>query len=212
MRKLGMSYTQIKDELGVSKSTLSGWLQHYPLSPERLKELRTNTERQIERIRDTKSRKRSARLAAVREQVERGISHLSDREILIAGLFLYWGEGGKTKPYTTTISNTDPAMLLFFIHWLELLGVDRNRIRAYVHLYADMDAEKEVKYWSTTLKLSKNAFRKPHIKNSNRCELTYKQRFSHGTCNIIFDNRDTAEYVSQALEVIRARFAQGINP
>ena len=29
MRKKGMSYSQIKEKLGISKSTLSGWLQAY---------------------------------------------------------------------------------------------------------------------------------------------------------------------------------------
>lgn len=32
LRKKGMSYSQIKTEIGISKSTLSGWLSDMPLS------------------------------------------------------------------------------------------------------------------------------------------------------------------------------------
>lgn len=66
MRLKGASYNQIKRELkDVSKSTLSLWLRDYPLSPERLKALRTNSEQHIERIREAKARKRQARFDSV---------------------------------------------------------------------------------------------------------------------------------------------------
>lgn len=42
MRESGMSYSQIKAELGVSKSTLSLWLRDLPLSDERIRELRAS--------------------------------------------------------------------------------------------------------------------------------------------------------------------------
>lgn len=37
LRKKGYSYSQIKEELGTSKSTLSAWLCDMPLSKERIK-------------------------------------------------------------------------------------------------------------------------------------------------------------------------------
>ena len=114
---------------------------------------------------------------------------------------------GKTKLATTTLSNTDPAMLLFFMQWLALLGVPKDRLRVHVHLYADMNVEKEIRYWSKILKLPRSSFRKPYIKQSNRTDLTYVQKFTHGTCNIIFENRDVSEYVLQALGHVRSLFA-----
>jgi len=39
LRLAGYSYSQIKDKLKVSKSTLSGWLDKYPLTPQGIKEL-----------------------------------------------------------------------------------------------------------------------------------------------------------------------------
>ena len=50
LRLQGRSYSQIKKELGVSKSTLSEWLRQYPLTQERIRQLQKegNNEAKIE--------------------------------------------------------------------------------------------------------------------------------------------------------------------
>ena len=65
MRESGMSYSQIKAELGVSKSTLSLWLRDLPLSDTRLRELRDFNQVRIEKTRLKKQQKRSMRLDSV---------------------------------------------------------------------------------------------------------------------------------------------------
>lgn len=206
LRMQGWSYTQIKDHLRVSKGTLSIWLRDYPLSDERLRELRDNNAQRIERYRATRARTREARVAIVRERVASDIGTLSGRDFLIAGLFLYWGEGSKTQYSTVCVSNTDPSVLIFFIKWLELLGVPRESLRVYVHLYVDMDSKKEFTYWSKTLNLPRTVFRKPYIKKSARTNLTYKQKFTHGTCNVMYHNRDIAEYVHAGIVALQTSF------
>ncbi len=209
MRRKGASYSQIKQKIKVSKSSLSLWLRDMPLSKERMRELRDFSAIRIEHYRETRRRTREARWAEVRKRASKDIGTLSKRELLIAGLFLYWGEGGKTKVAATTLSNNDPAMLLFFMKWLELLNVPKNRLRVHVHLYADMDVKVELHYWSKTLGLPLNAFRKPYVKASKRSGLSYGQKFTHGTCNLIYENRDVSEYILPALEHIRSQFAVG---
>lgn len=204
LRLKGMSFSMIKNLLGISKGTLSAWLQDYPLSEKRIRELRDHNQIRIEKTRETKASKKKERLRLVYEQAHTTLGTLTDREVLIAGIFLYWGEGGKTKPYTTTLSNTDPAVLIFFLHWLSLLGVSKDTVKVRLQLYADMEKDKELSYWSTVLELPKTSFRAPYIKISNRMNLTYKQRFFHGTCNIMYDDRDIAESVQANLEAVRA--------
>ena len=60
LRKQGMSYSQIKKILKVSKSTLSLWLRNYPLLKERIRELQ-KSEAVIEKIRNTKRKKKEKR-------------------------------------------------------------------------------------------------------------------------------------------------------
>jgi hypothetical protein len=207
MRNEGASYTQIKERLGVGKSTLSLWLRGLPLSESRMRELRDFSQVRIEKYRETRRRTREARFAEVMSRASKDIGKLTRRELLIAGLFLYWGEGTKTAEATVSVSNTDPAMLRFFIAWLELLGVAKKRLKVKLHLYRDMDAEKEMNYWSKALGIPRPQFRKPYIKDSLRSGLSYPQRFTHGTGNIVFGNRDVAERVMQSLEYLRSQFA-----
>ena len=207
MRKEGASYSQIKEKIKVSKSSLSLWLHDMPLPEKRLRELRDHNVVRIERFSNTMRRKREDRWAEVRKHATKDIGTLNKRELLIAGLFLYWGEGGKTMFTCTSVSNTDPAMLYFFIHWLQALGVSKNRLRVHIHLYADMDIKKELRYWSKVLDLPLTSFTKPYIKTSNRIGLSYKQKFTHGTCNVLYHNRDISEYVLMALDYIRGEFA-----
>lgn len=194
MRESGMSYSQIKAELGVSKSTLSLWLRDLPLSDTRLRELRDFNQVRIEKTRATKQRKRESRLKNVFDKVSKDIGKITKRDLLIAGFFLYWAEGGKTKNYTVTLSNTDPRMIRAFLEWIKLLGgaIDKTYIR--LHLYQEMNELDEIQYWSKQINLPKKHFRKSYIKKSKLSDLTYVTK-GHGTCNVIVPGRDLAEYV-----------------
>ncbi len=208
MRRNGASYSMIKDRVGVSKSTLSLWLRDMPLPEERIRELRDFNETRIERTRETKRRKKEVRLASVRNMAKEKIGKLNQRELFLAGLFLYWGEGGKTKETNIVLSNTDPSMMIFFIKWVETLGVSKDRLKIRINLYSDMNIEKELQYWSKTLHIPLSQFRKPYMKESKRSDITYTQKFTHGTCNVIYENRDIAELVLQSLREIQTRFAE----
>ena len=199
-----MSYSQIKETLGISKSTLSVWLSDMPLSKTRLDELQRN-ELVIEKIRASKLKTRTKRLHSVKKEVLQLLTPLSKREFLIAGFFLYWAEGGKTTAYTATLSNTDPRMIRAFIKWLHLLDASIDKMYIRLHLYVDMDETKEIDYWSEELKISKMHFRKSYIKKSKLSDLTYISR-GHGTCNVIMPGRDIAEYIIQGQAVLADLF------
>ncbi|KKU59705.1 MAG: hypothetical protein UX81_C0007G0015 [Parcubacteria group bacterium GW2011_GWA2_47_12] len=58
LRGLGYSYSQIKKAVKVSKSTLSVWLEKYPLSDARIRELRDWSAERIEHYIATRKRNR----------------------------------------------------------------------------------------------------------------------------------------------------------
>ena len=204
MRAKQMSYSQIKEKLGVSKSTLSNWLNNLPLSEKRIRELNALSPIRIERYRNTMRRKREDRWNLVYNKILSDIGKLSKRELFLVGLFLYWAEGGKTEKYSLTFSNTDPSMVVFFVHWVEkCLDVKREDIRAKLHLYKDMSMEKYLNFWSTKTGIPKRHFGKSYIKSSNLSDLTYKNGFGKGTCNIMIHSRDKTEYIRQGLKYIQ---------
>ena len=184
MRKKGMSYSQIKDKLGISKSILSGWFYNMPLSEKRIRELQADSPIRIEHYRNTMRMKREAKFLKAYELISKKIGKFTERELFLSGLFLYWAEGGKTKNGTTCLTNTNPNMLKFFINWLKVFNVSKEKLRVHLHLYSDMNIKRQEKYWSRELGIPLKQFRKSYIKKSLSSAITYKNGFGQGTCTV----------------------------
>lgn len=202
LRLQGKSYSEIKEALGISKSTLHYWLREYPLSDKQIRALRDWNPRRIENFRKTMQGKRIARQEAAYQRVKKDIGRLSKKNLFIAGFFLYWGEGFKTENAEVGFANTDPAMVICFIRWLQMLDVPKEKLRIRLHLYSDMDIEKYQNFWSRILGISMTQFQKPYIKESKRETIKYKGRFGYGTCNVRYYGRDIADYVLMGVKRI----------
>lgn len=211
LRKREMSYSQIKMELGVSKSTLSLWLRDFPLSHERIQELRGSNEGRIEKYRATRKLTRERRLKQVRDRELALLYPLSKRERYIAGLFLYWGEGGKTRPFELSLGNTNPQIVKFFLCWaMEYLGLPKSKITARLQLYVDMNIGAEMEYWSQALGLPLENFRKPYIKTTTLRGLTFKG-FGHGTCDLRINHRDSSEKILMGIKALGDKYSDSLS-
>ncbi len=197
------SYSELKRKFGVSKSTLSGWLKDYPLSKDRINSLRANSEKRIERYRNTMALKQALKRKTAYDKISKEIKKINDREIFLCGLFLYWAEGGKTRNAGIALTNTNPLMLKFYLKWLNLIGVPKERLKIHLHLYSDMNVSKEITFWSKILGISEKKFQKPYIKKTSLDSLTYKNGFGHGTCSIVYDNKSISDYVLMGLKRIQ---------
>lgn len=207
LRKQEMSYSQIKKKLKVSKSTLSLWLKNYPLSEQKIRDLRDWNEQRIEKCRETKRKKKEKRLKDFYLQQKKLISPINKRELYLSGLFLYWGEGKKSDSTKLSVSNTDPSVIKFFIAWLtKSLKVPKEKLKIHLHLYKDMDIKKEVRFWAKILDISNKQFNKPYIKKSSRKAINHKGGFGHGTCNVTFGNARLSEKILMAIKTIADRY------
>lgn len=96
---------------------------------------------------------------------------LSEREILIAGAVAYWCEGSKNKPHRrgdrVAFINSDPALIRFFLHFLDVAGIDRGRLifRVYIHQNADVEAAE--RFWLAATDAAPSQFRKTTLKRHN---------------------------------------------
>ncbi len=201
------SYSELKKKFGVSKSTLSGWLKAFPLSEERINQLRANSPKRIERYRNTMKKKDDAKKELAYQKISEMLGSFSKREMLIAGLFLYWAEGGKTRSASIDLTNTNPDMLIFFIKWLKLFGIDKSLLKAKIHIYSDMDAGKQIDFWSRKLGLKKSQFYKPYVKKSKFSSITYKNGFGQGTCCVTASGREIADLVLMGIKYISTSIA-----
>lgn len=206
LRQQGKTYREILSEVSVSKSTLSAWLRRLPLTQEQMFQLEINKKRQSylgrEKTSITKQLKYQKRLDKCFREQKRTWLPLTKRELYLAGLFLYWGEGGKTSKGTISISNTDPNVIAFSLIWMiYALDIPKVKIRILVHLYDDMNIEESLDYWSNLLSIPRTQFIKPYIKQSKKAAINYKGH-GHGTCMLRYSNVVLREKVIMSIKAM----------
>jgi hypothetical protein len=172
LREQGLDYDRIAATLGVAKSSVSLWVRDIP-RPERLsyEECRKRGAEGVRRYWAKERPIREAQREAVRAAAAAEIGPLTDREILIAGAIAYWCEGAKNKPYLrqdrVIFTNSDPALITFFMRFLEVAGISPDRLiyRVHIHESADVDAAQE--YWLRVTGAEPDQFRRTALKRHN---------------------------------------------
>ncbi len=100
LRQAGWSYKMIEAEIGVARSTLSGWLRHLRVAeyhPEvRQRRLQAQHAAVAANKRRQQALRRNVREEAAAEIRELLVNGVTDRELFMIGLTLYWAEGAKT--------------------------------------------------------------------------------------------------------------------
>jgi len=187
--KENLSYTQIRKRLGVPKSTLSYWLRGFPLSEERILELRRQgwkkAEVKIERFCAAMRKKKELKEREIFNKYKKRFDKLSKDTFFVAGLMLYLGEGDKKNYNRISLANTDPEIIKFFIKWMvDFFDIIREKITVQLHLYENMDIEKEKEFWKNELGFQENQFYRPSIRKLQKGSFSYKESFRHGTCAI----------------------------
>ncbi|MEU0073152.1 hypothetical protein ABZ027_26910 [Streptomyces sp. NPDC006332] len=187
LRLQGWTYDQIQVELGCSKSSISLWVRDLP-KPER----RAPTEQA-----KLAARKRWEHELAVRDEGRQRtktsaaaeIGELSDRELFLLGVGLYWAEGTKDKPYdrreNVIFVNSDPGMIKVFRAWLDLLGVDRERLRYTVMIHETADVTAAEQYWADLVGADRSAFYKTTIKKHNPKTVRKNVGHSYRGCLVV---------------------------
>ncbi|TSC90359.1 MAG: Uncharacterized protein G01um10145_31 [Microgenomates group bacterium Gr01-1014_5] len=168
LRKDGLSYNEIKNKIGTSKSTLSYWLKNVPLSLEHKKRLYT---RQIQILSIGPHSQRERRKIEIDKiindaslEIKLPISLDSYR---LAGAFLYWAEGSKKS--TLQITNSDPYIILFMVKWLkEVFNIHPRNLKAWLNIYSQQNDIKNKKFWSELTGIPFENFGKSYIKPLNK--------------------------------------------
>lgn len=191
LREKGVSVRKITQILGLSKSTVSGWVRDVILTVEQLETLRKASLRGAElgRIRGAFIQK-ERRMNLIENFKKAGIEQLSNlatREFLIAGLALYWGEGSRKSNRGVSFCNSDPKMIKFLIRWLtDCFGVDMDELRCKVginliHYERDRIVKK---YWSEVTKIPLEQFRTTSFKKVKNKKIYENFNEHYGTLTI----------------------------
>lgn len=172
LRTQGLAYNQIAARLGVSKSSISLWVRDLP-RPARLS-YEENRRRSAEGVRRYWANEREARGALRADEIAAAaaeIGDLTDREVLVAGAIAYWCEGSKRKlPHNferVVFVNSDPRLILFFLRFLAIAGVQRSDLSFCVHIHETADLAAAQRFWRELVGAPPGQFTKPTLKRHN---------------------------------------------
>lgn len=164
LRLEGKTYKEIRAVVNVSSATLSMWLRDLPHP-------RPDRAAHAAHMRSV----RKAKIEVDREQQQSvafaSVGHISDRELMLLGVALYWAEGTKDKPYSRRENiqfiNSDAGMVKLFSQWLDLVGVEeeQRQYRVSIHESADVAAAEE--YWRSVIGRPGATFRRATLKRHN---------------------------------------------
>lgn len=178
LREQGLSYSEIRNIVHVSKGTLSVWLRNVKLN----EQLRENLKKKCGHGRSGPK----SRLAwdNKRLQVRKNYEPPFNEPLFLFGLALYWGEGTKHSPNTVEMVNTDPQILCAYIAWSRrFFMTPSHRFSVTVHHHHGIKNDQVILlHWSTALGLPLTAFTKcVHVKPRSRAESNCD---GHGTAQI----------------------------
>ncbi len=173
LRAKGYTYVEIATELGVSKSSVSLWTRDMArVGRISYQEIRERNAAGVSAFWVAESPRREARRRAISEAAAAQIGSLTDREVIIGGAIAYWSEGAKNKPYRycsneVQFINSDPKMISFFLRFLAVVGVERERVYCRISIHESADIEGAQRFWARVTELPAEQFRRPTLKRHN---------------------------------------------
>ncbi len=201
LRRSGKSIKDIATTLEISKGTASVWCREIQLSPLQLKRLH---EKQIAaghkgRMRGALvNKERKQANVIIQENVAREmIGTLSDRDKLMLGIGLYWGEGTKSMSSSgVSLVNSDAEMVKFALDWFEILGITKDNFNPYIFISEQHQSrEKElISFWSKYLDISHKQFNKVIFLKGRRKKVYENHNSYYGILALRIRKSSTLKY------------------
>ena len=199
LRKTGKSYNQIKEILGVPKSTLSYWLKDIKLDKKAQDKIfkrkyQKSTLKLIER--------NKKQTVVAKEKADRIVllgknefKKYSKESLFTTGVSLYWAEGYKKGAYgskwkVVDFTNSDEYMIILMMKFFrKYFKINNEKIKIQIIAHPNIDINKAVNKWSVITKIPKKQFIKTFSKpNISSKGVRNKKSLPFGTAHIrIYD-------------------------
>lgn len=189
LRLQGYSIKQIANLLRVSKGSVSAWVRDITIPEGLLTNIESRRKRGWENSRIARLSNIARRNYELNSRCKKDIRLFSKRDLWIAGIMLYAGEGYKSERVSgqqVEFSNSNPDILRIFINFLEKFClVPKQKIKIRLMLYEDIDGKEAQEYWSEQLGIPQDQFRRPFIKQSYRnISFRHLRRSEYGTAHV----------------------------
>jgi len=183
LRKKGLSYTEIKRETGIAKSTINNWLSFAGLTLSK-EHIDIQNKKRVENHVLGTIASQITRNKRKDEDIQNFLNIQKDNfddPLFVAGIMLYEAEG--TKSYSNGFSNSDFRLINLYIKFLEKyfqLSKDENMtFRIYIHEVRKNDLDRIRRFWSNKLSI-----------NANKFSISWKH-------NVVAKRQENLDYVGQ---------------
>lgn len=172
LRKTGKSIKKIAKLLGVSVSIVSVWSKEVVLTEKQREKLKRRKVRvrHLRRLAKQSHLEKVARVKKLLKDANSEIKPLSEQELFLTGLALYWAEGFKSiKEGRLGFCNSDPRMIKFIIKWFEkALKIKKEDFILRTEFNeTHRDRTEEIRsFWVKLTGISLNQFEKPFYHRS----------------------------------------------
>lgn len=171
LRKQGKTYSEIKALIPkTSKSTLSYWLSSLELSDKQKEKLSQNVNKKLIKARAQSVLVQKKKREKYFSDIENKNAHLIktlNTDIKAAKLVLsalHLGEGGKNRPGSMQLGNSDPGIVRLFLKLMRVCyDIDESKFRCTILCRADQDIKKLESFWLRITGISRKQFYKTRI-------------------------------------------------
>ncbi|OGI65252.1 hypothetical protein A3A95_03610 [Candidatus Nomurabacteria bacterium RIFCSPLOWO2_01_FULL_39_18] len=206
LRIKGYSVKELHQILGVSKSTVSGWIQGVKLSEKAQMRLRKNyTNGQLASQKTIKEKTHQKNIIAdnfAREILSKMNYTTADLALLCS--MIYFCEGNKSLKSLVTFTNSDPDLITTFIFlFRNSFKLDESKFRVLMHLHKYHNEKTEKDFWSKITKIPQNQFNKTYLKqNSGK----YKKEGYQGCIKIYYGDVSIARKLRSIAKMFMERY------
>lgn len=192
LRLKGATYSQVKKELRVPKSTLSLWFKALPRPSHMYFIDRDSWLKEIRKLSvASKNKKRQDETALLTKKIKEEVGRWKFLDSLDMGKcllsILYWTEGQKLpeKQAPVKFANTDPRLVLLFLTLLrKCYPIDETKLRIGLHVHWYHNKNKVKRFWGKLLNIDESNFNKIYIKHRGKTR-RFRKNFA-GICFVIY--------------------------
>jgi len=216
LRKKKKSYNEISELLKIPKSTLHYWFKGKPWSEKIKKDLTKKLQKSARNRLIAYSRIHAQEAAKKREEYKekafkefsKEIKRLSQRDLKLIGLALYWAEGANKNRNSLRFCNSDPLMIKIMMKFFrEICNVPNEKIKARIHLYPKMSQKGATSYWRKITALPMKNFLKIQTQVSRASKgKRRKNTLPYGTLHLSVNSTELTSNVKGWIQGITNQF------
>lgn len=173
----GRSYNEIVKLLSVPKSTLSSWFNSLEIPDEARERIKKrvyekSTQALIKRnIAQTHFAEKRAQ--EIKNISKKELNNLTDRDLLILGVSLYWAEGykrpiirnGKIRTsHPVSLTNSDPKLILAFLKFIrQICKIPDQKMSINLRYFEHQNEAYLLNFWQNLTQLPSSQFKKSYL-------------------------------------------------